>query len=98
MRDCSDGNVPSRYQVSASLRDETKVFPRSVKATDGPLLLELFNNLSPSSGRPRFLYPLHDMPEKLVYQFTPVDYKKDFGLVAITNIGNSDAVVGVGRF
>jgi acetyltransferase len=89
---------PSRYEVSVSLRDETKVFLRPVKATDGPLLLELFNKLSPSSGRPRFLYPLHNMPEKLVCQFSPVDYKKDFGLVAITNIRNSDTVVGVGRF
>ena len=89
---------PSRYEVSVSLRDETKVFLRPVKATDGPLLLELFNKLSPPSGGPRFLYSLHNMPEKLVYQFTPVDYKKDFGLVALTNIGNSDAVVGVGRF
>ena len=39
-----------------------------------------------------------NLPENLVYQFTHIDYKKDFGLVALINIGNSSAVIGVGRY
>ena len=41
---------------------------------------------------------MHNLPENLVYQFTHIDYKKDFGLVALINIGNSSAVIGVGRY
>jgi acetyltransferase len=89
---------PSRYEAWVTLRDETKVFLRPVKTTDGPLLLELFKELSPSSVYLRFLSPIHTLPENLVYQFTHIDYKKDFGLVALTNIGNSSLIIGVGRY
>lgn len=89
---------PSRYEAWVTLRDETKVFLRPVKTTDGPLLLELFKKLSPSSVYLRFLSPMPNLPENLVYQFIHVDYKKDFGLVASINIGNSSAIIGVGRY
>ena len=89
---------PSRYEAWVTLRDETKVFLRPVKTTDGPLLLKLFKKLSPSSVYLRFLSPMHNLPENLVYQFTHIDYKKDFGLVALMNIGNSNTIIGVGRY
>ena len=89
---------PSRYEAWVTLRDETKVFLRPVKTTDGPLLLELFKKLSPSSVTLRFLSPMHNLPENLVYQFTHVDYKKDFGLIALIDIGNSSTIIGVGRY
>ena len=76
---------PSRYEAWVTLRDETKVFLRPVKEMDGPLLSELFSKLSQASVILRFLSPLHNLPEKLVYQFSHVDYKKDFGLVALIN-------------
>jgi len=89
---------PTRYEAWVTLRDEAKVFLRPVKATDGSLLLELFKKLSPSSVYLRFLSPIHNLPENLVYQFTHVDYEKDFGLAALINIGNSSAIIGVGRY
>jgi acetyltransferase len=76
---------------------ETKVFLRPVKTTDGPLLLELLKKLSPSSVYLRFLSPMPDLPENLLHRFTHVDYKRDFGLVAI-NFGNSIAIIGVSRY
>jgi acetyltransferase len=89
---------PSRYEGSFDLRGETKVFLRPVKATDGPFLLDLFKNLSQSSVRLRFLSLLENLLEKLVYRFIHVDYKKAFGLVAVTLIWNAEAVIGVGRY
>jgi acetyltransferase len=91
-------SYPSRYEEWVTLRDETKVFLRPVKETDGPLLVEFFKKLSPSSVFLRFLSPLHHLPENLVYQFSHVDYKKDFGLVALLNTGDSSTVIGVGRY
>ena len=89
---------PGRYEAWVTLRDETKVFLRPVKEMDGPLLSELFSKLSQASVILRFLSPLHNLPEKLVYQFSHVDYKKDFGLVALVSIGNSSPIIGVGRY
>lgn len=89
---------PSRYEMSVNLRDGTEVFLRPVKETDGPLLLELFNKLSPSSVRLRFLSVLHRLPEELVYQFTHVDYKMSFGLAAFINREHSGPIIGVARY
>jgi len=89
---------PGRYERSVNLRDGTEVFLRPVKETDGPLLLELFKKLSPSSVRLRFLSLLHGLPEELVYQFTHVDYKKSFGLVALSHRENSGPIIGVARY
>jgi len=89
---------PSRYEMPVNLRDETEVFLRPVKKTDAPLLLELFDKLSPSSVRLRFLSLLHSLPDDLVRQFTHVDYKKSFGLVALSDKENSRPVIGVARY
>jgi len=89
---------PSRYKMPVHLRDGTEIFLRPVKETDGPLLSELFKELSPSSVRLRFLSLLHALPEELVYQFTHVDYKKTFGLVTLSNRENSGPIIGVARY
>jgi acetyltransferase len=92
------GMYSGRYEEWVTLRDETKVFLRPVKEMDGPLLSDLFSKLSQASIILRFLSPLHNLPEKLVYQFSHVDYKKDFGLVGLTDMGNSSPIIGVGRY
>jgi acetyltransferase len=67
---------PSRSEEWVDLRNGRKVFLRPVKETDGPLLVELFEEMSLSSVRLRFLSPLHHLPEQLVYRLTHVDYKE----------------------
>jgi acetyltransferase len=89
---------PSRYEMSVNLRDGTEVFLRPVKETDGPLLLELFKELSPSSVRPRFLSVLHGLPGELITQFTHADYKKSFGLAGLIKIENAWPIIGVARY
>jgi acetyltransferase len=49
------------------------------------------------SVRLRFFSPLHHLPEQLVYRFTHVDYRKDFGLAALIN-ENSGPIIGVARY
>jgi acetyltransferase len=88
---------PSRYEEWVDLRNGRKVFLRPVKETDGPLLVELFEEMSVLSVRLRFLSPLHHLPEQLVYRFTHVDYRKDFGLAALIN-ENSGPIIGVVRY
>jgi acetyltransferase len=88
---------PSRYEEWVDLRNGRKVFLRPVRETDGPLLVKLFEEMSSSSVRLRFLSPLHHLPEQLVYRFTHVEYGKDFGLVALIN-ENFGPIIGVARY
>ena len=90
-------SYPSRYEEWVDLRNGRKVFLRPVKETDGPLLVELFEKMSPSSVHLRFLSPLHHLPDQLVYRFTHLDYVKDFGLVALIN-EDSGPIIGVARY
>ncbi len=90
-------SYPSRYEEWVNLRNGRKVFLRPVEERDGPLLVELFEGMSQSSVRLRFLSPLHRLPERLVYRFTHVDYRKDFGLAALVN-ENSGPMIGVARY
>jgi acetyltransferase len=89
---------PSCYEEWVTLRDEAKIFLRPLKEMDGSLLSELFAKLSQATIVLRFLSPLHNLPEKLVYQFSHVDYKKDFTLVALTDVGPSSSIIGVSRY
>ena len=88
---------PSRYEEWVELKNGRKVFLRPVKEADGPLLVDLFNKLSPSSVHLRFLSPLPQLPDQLVYRFTHLDYVKDFGLVALID-ENAGPIVGVARY
>ncbi len=87
----------SRYEEQVDLRNGRKVFLRAVKQTDGPLLVKLFDEMSPSSVRLRFLSPLPHLPDQLVYRFTHLDYRKDFGLAALIN-ENFGPIIGVARY
>ncbi len=93
-----DELYPSQYEEWITLKDGNRVFLRPVKTTDGDLLQELFRKLSPFSIRLRFLSPLESLPENILYQFTHLDYKKNFGLAALTDIENSGPIIGVGRY
>jgi acetyltransferase len=88
---------PSGYQEWVDLRNGRKVFLRPVKETDGPLLVELFEGMSLVSVRLRFLSPLQHLPKQLVYRFTHLDYKEDFGLAALID-ENSGPMIGVARY
>lgn len=80
------------------LRNGLKVFLRSIKPTDGSLLVDLFNKLSPHSIYLRFLYHLQTLPEEWVYRFTHVNYRSDFALAGILNEGAEESCIAVARY
>jgi RimJ/RimL family protein N-acetyltransferase len=90
-------SYPRRYEEWIELKNGRKVFLRPVKETDGPLLVDLFNKMSPSSVHLRFLSPLPQLPDQLVYRFTHLDYVKEFGLAALIN-EDSGPIIGVARY
>jgi len=89
---------PHSHEGWLTLKDGHKIYLRPVLPTDGPLLVGLFNKLSPQSIYLRFLTNLSALPEEWVYRFTHVDYKKDFALLGVVSESGEDAVIAVGRY
>ncbi|MFB3926098.1 MAG: GNAT family N-acetyltransferase [Syntrophales bacterium] len=98
MPTASDEGYPSQYESRLTLKNGKEVFLRPILQTDGNLLIDLFNKLSPQSRYLRFLRHLHSLPEDMLYRFTHIDYKSDFALVAVIKENEKDAIIGVGRY
>jgi len=81
-----------------TLRNGREVLLRPIVEDDGPLLVDLFNRLSPESRYFRFLGRQEFLPEGLVYQFTHLDYVRNFALAAEIDEGGVRAIIGVARY
>jgi len=79
--------VISPYPEQYELRDATsgglEVFIRPIKPEDAPLLVDLFDTLSPTSIYYRFFGPLKALPHSMLVRFTQVDYDREIDLVAL---------------
>jgi ribosomal protein S18 acetylase RimI-like enzyme len=93
-----DENYPSQYESQLTLEDGNEVFLRPILKTDGPLLIELFNMLSPQSVYFRFLTRLRALPKELLYQFTNVNYDSEFALVAVVEEDGRNVIIAVARY
>jgi acetyltransferase len=89
---------PHQYENWLTLKNGRNVFLRPILQTDGDLLTELFNNLSPQSINFRFLRPLRALPENLLYRFTHIHYDNEFALVAVIKENGKDAIISVARY
>lgn len=93
-----NGSYPCQYESRLSLKDGKEVFIRPVMCTDGPLLIDLFNRMTPQSIYLRFLWRLPALPEDMIHRFTHVDYKTEFALVAVVEEEGKKAVIAVARY
>lgn len=91
-------SYPCQYESRLSLKDGKEVFIRPVMSTDGPLLIDLFNRMTPQSIYLRFLWRLPALPEDMIQRFTHVDYKTEFALVAVVEEEGGKAVIAVARY
>ncbi|MBN2515254.1 MAG: GNAT family N-acetyltransferase [Deltaproteobacteria bacterium] len=89
---------PSQYESRLTLKNGSEVFLRPILNTDGPLLVELFNMLSPQSVYFRFLSSLKALSEALLYQFTNINYDSAFALVAVVKEDGKNVIIAVGRY
>ncbi len=94
----NDKPTLSRYESHITAGNGRDVFIRPIREDDGPLLNDLFNKLSPESRYFRFLSSREFLPEALIYQFTHLDYYKNFALAAQIDEEGRRAIIGVGRY
>jgi acetyltransferase len=88
---------PNRYEQRLELEDVGELLIRPIRPEDAPLVVELFDALSPQSIYFRFFSPLKTLPHHMLARFTQIDYDREIAFVAIKTIDGRDRLLGVAR-
>ena len=88
---------PARYEESGLEADGIRLMIRPIKPEDAPLLVELFNTLSPTSIYYRYFSPMKSLPHHMLARFTQIDYDREIALVALVEGEHKDTLVGTAR-
>ena len=73
------------------------IFVRPIRPEYAPLLVELFDSMSPRSVYFRFFTPLKRLPHSMLARFTQIDYDREIALVAISESEGRERILGVAR-
>jgi acetyltransferase len=88
---------PAQYESRVNLPEIGELLIRPIRPEDAPLLLELFDTLSPQSIYYRFFFPMKKFPQEMLARFTQVDYDREIALVAISESGSEEKMLGAAR-
>ena len=91
------GSYPEQYASKETTTHGLRIFVRPIKPEDAPLLMELFENLSPESRYRRFFSPMKSLSRDFLVRFTQVDYDRHIGLVALGREDDEEKMLGVAR-
>ena len=91
------GPYPEQYESKETTTHGLRIFVRPIKPEDAPLLMELFENLSPDSRYLRFFSPMKSLSRDFLVRFTQIDYDRHIGLVALEGEGDEEKMLGVAR-
>ena len=89
---------PKKWETHMTLKDETDLFFRPIKATDETMLRNLFYSLSDETVYLRFFGPIRSMPHYRLQSFVNVDYIERMAIVGILKNGEKEEIVAVGRY
>lgn len=90
-------SYPEQYESTVTTKGGMDVSIRPIKPEDAPLLLDLFENMSPDSRYQRFFTPKQRMSGDMLVRLTQIDYDRQIGLVAIGRDGGPEKMLGVAR-
>jgi acetyltransferase len=90
-------SYPAHYESTTVTKGGVEIFIRPIRPEDAPLLVDLFNDLSPTSIYYRFLSPLKSLSPDMLARFTQVDYDRDIALVAIQKVNGEEKMLAVAR-
>jgi acetyltransferase len=88
---------PNQYEAHSTTNTGINIFIRPIRPEDAPLLVELFESLSPRSVYLRFFSPLKQLPHSMLARFTQIDYDRHIALVAISESQPEEKMLGVAR-
>lgn len=88
---------PNQFEREAQTKDGYPFIIRPIKPEDAPLMVDLFNSLSPRSIYNRFFTPLKRLSPNTLFLLTQIDYDRDMALVALDRSGPAERMLGVAR-
>jgi RimJ/RimL family protein N-acetyltransferase len=88
----------SKYNISATLMDDTPAIIRAIHPEDKQFLIDRFSQLSSASIFNRFFHSKRQMSNTDLAYLTELDFTTHVGLVAVVKEDGADQPVGVGRF
>lgn len=89
---------PNQYEESVLIKSGESLFIRPIRPEDAPLLVQLFEDLSPRAIYFRFFSPLKQLPPSMLARFTQVDYDRSMALSAFIQDQGHEKMLGVARF
>lgn len=92
------GEYPEHLEVRKTTRRGQPILLRPVRISDEPLLKDFFYSLSDRSMYRRFLTPTWEMSHERLQDFVVIDYTKEMILLAVTEEGGREIVVGLGEY
>jgi acetyltransferase len=95
---------PTRWVREWALKGGGRCLLRPIHPDDAQMLQEFVRSLSPESRWNRFASHMSELPERLLAQFTLIDYDREMALVAVAPASASgsaapgDQLLGVARY
>jgi acetyltransferase len=89
---------PNQYEDHIVIKSGESLFIRPIRPEDAPLLVTLFEGLSPRTVYFRFFSPLKQLPPSMLARFTQIDYDRSMALSAFLQTDEGEKMVGVARF
>jgi acyl-CoA hydrolase/GNAT superfamily N-acetyltransferase len=89
---------PAHLETSTTLRDNSVVTIRPIRADDEPRIKEMFYSFSEQTVYLRFHAVLKSMPHNKLQVFCNVDYDTEMALVATIGQPGDEDIIGVGRY
>jgi acetyltransferase len=88
---------PDQYEEHTQTSTGIDIFIRPIRPEDAPILIELFESLSPQSVYRRFFTPMKRLPHSMLARFTQIDYDRHIALVALPESESAEKMLGVAR-
>ncbi len=90
---------PEKFEKRFKLKDGTRIFFRPIKPSDAEIWVEFYHSLSEDSKYMRFFSNLPATPpQKMIDQYTNVDYINRLAMVAIIEVNGKEKMIGVVRY
>ena len=90
-------SYPNQYETKMTTKGGIDIFIRPIRPEDAPLLVALFEDLSPRSVYLRFFSPLKQLSRRMLARFTQIDYDREIALVALPTHPAEEKMLGVAR-
>jgi len=88
---------PDQFEAHTRTSMGVEIFVRPIRPEDAPLLVALFESLSPRSVYLRFFTPMKRLPHSMLALFTQIDYDRHIALVALSESKSEEQMLGVAR-